>query len=185
MQIRFDFAAAGEAIDALALGPLNRELASHWLSLWSDGTPPARGAINPSRLRTFLPGLAIMGLYPDDTVRFRLAGTIFKSAFGFDPTGRDMLALTAPEQRAARLERCRPLAIDTVAAGIRISIKPGEPDVIAQDVMLPLSGENEDGSRSWLFHNAWRPKSNEWQGGLTQRALGMTDSFVARKLRAA
>ena len=183
MQVRFDFAAAGEALNALELGPLNRELASYWLSLWKDAAPPSRAAINPARMRPFLQGLAIMGLYPDDTVRFRIAGPIFKSAFGFDPTGRDMLSFTPPEQRADRLARCKRLAFDTVAAGIRISTRPGEPDVIAQDVMLPLSGVNEDGSRSWLFHNGWRPRSNEWKGGLTQKALGMTETFVARVMR--
>jgi hypothetical protein len=185
LHVRFDSAAAGEALAALALGPLNRELASYWLSLWQDGVPPSRAAINPARMKTFLPGLAIMALFPDDTIRFRIAGTIFKSAFGFDPTGHDMLALTAPEQRAERLARCRPLAFDTVAVGIRTSSRPGEPDVIAQDVMLPLGGVNEDGSRSWLFHNSWRPKSGEWRGGLTQRALGMTDTFITRVLRQA
>jgi hypothetical protein len=185
LQVRFDSAAAGEALDGLALGPLNRELASYWLALWKDGAPPSRGAINPARMKAFLPGLSIMALYPDDSVRFRLAGTIFRSAFGFDPTGRDMLALTAPEQRADRLARCKPLALDAVAAGIRISSRPGEPDVIAQDVMLPLGGVNEDGSRSWLFHNSWRPHSGEWRGGLTAKALGMTDTFFARTLRPA
>jgi hypothetical protein len=185
LQVRFDPVAAADAVDALALSPLNRELASYWLSLWTDGLPPARAAINPARMKPFLPGLAIMGLYPDGRVLFRIAGPIFKSAFGFDPTGKDMLAMTAPEQRADRLERCKRLAFDTVAAGIRISTRAGEPDVIAQDVMLPLSGLNEDGSRSWLFHNGWRPRSNEWQGGLTQKALGMTETFVERVLRQA
>jgi hypothetical protein len=185
LHARFDFAAACEAVDALALGPLNRELADYWLSLWKDGVPPSRATINPARMKPFLHGLAIMGLYPDDTVRFRLAGPVFHSAYGFDPTGKDMLAMTAPEQRADRLARCKRLAFDTVAAGIRLSSKPGEPDVIAQDVMLPLSGTNEDGSRSWLFHNGWRPRSNEWRGGLTPKGLGMTESFVARVLRPA
>ncbi|MBL6853041.1 MAG: PAS domain-containing protein [Alphaproteobacteria bacterium] len=183
MQARFDFAAAGDALNALDLGPLNRELASHWLSLWKNDAPPTRGAINPARMKAFLPGLAIMGLYPDDTIRFRIAGTVFKSAFGFDPTGHDMLALTAPEQRADRLARCRRLAFDTVAVGIRLSARTGEPDMIAQDLMLPLSGVNKDGSRSWLFHNSWRPNGGEWRGGLTLRALGMTETFVARVLR--
>ncbi len=93
--------------------------------LWDDGMPPTRATIKPARMKAFLPGLAIMGLYPDDTVRFRLAGTIFKSAFGFDPTGHDMLALTPPEQRAERLARRPPAGARHGRGWIRLSTRPG------------------------------------------------------------
>jgi len=178
----FDTGRAADALEALDLNALNRELAQHWLSLWQDGVPPGRGAINPARLLKFLPGLAVMDIHSDDSIRFRIAGRAFRAAFGFDPSRHDMLALSLPEQRAAQIARCRQIADGAVATGIRFAHRSAVPEVLSQDVMLPLGGAAEDGTRSWLFHSTWRPGLTDWEHRLPARAVGMIDSYVARPL---
>ncbi len=179
---RFHQAQAREMLAGLALGPLNRELADLWLSLWDGDALPARCDINPSRMVRFLPGLAIMDLHVDDSVRFRIAGKSFRPAFGFDPSGRDMLALTPERERALRLARCKSIVSGVVGTGIRVARMEGLPEMIAQDIVLPLGGVNEDGSRSWMFHTAWRPGTVAWQGPLPANTLGMAREYIERAL---
>jgi hypothetical protein len=178
----YDCGAARRALDGLELGPLNRELADCWLSLWQGSHLPVRGDINPGKLGKFLPGLAIMEIHPDESVRFRIAGRIFRAAFGFDPSRHDMMALTLPEQRAARLARCKTIASGMIGTGLRLATFAGEPDVVSQDVVLPLGGRSEDGARAWLFHTSWRPAMADWSRTLPASALGMVDNFVTRAL---
>lgn len=178
----YDRSAATQALDGLDLGPLNREFAEYWLSVWHGGALPARGAINPAKLVKFLPGLAIMDLHADDSIRFRLAGHAYRAAFGFDPSHHDLLSLTPAAQRADRLARCRDLANGTVAAGLRLAALPDGRQMIAQDVMLPLGGTGEDGARSWLFHSSWRPGASDWVHRLPENAVGMVESYTARRL---
>src|ERR1700712_2159467 len=135
MRAPFDPFHAAQAVEALELSALNRELAGHWLSLWRDGALPARGAIDPSALVKFLPGLAILDIHAGGHIRFRIAGKAFRAAFGFDPSRHDMLALTPPAQRQARFERCREIVDGAVACGIRLaSPDGGAPRMISQDV---------------------------------------------------
>ncbi len=179
----FDSARANTLIAGLELGPLNRELAGLWLSLWDGGALPMRGAINPSRFVRFLPGLAIMDLHPDDSVRFRIAGQSFRAAYGFDPSHHDMVALTPREQREQRVSRCRSIVDGAIGAGLRSARRADGNAVIAsQDIVLPLGGINEDGSRSWLFHTAWRPARTDWQGALPEKTLGLAEVYVERAL---
>jgi hypothetical protein len=182
MSKTYDREAAARAVDSLALCQLNHEISGYWLSLWQDGRLPTRGAINPARLGKFLPGLAIMEIHPDASVRFRIAGRIFRAAFGFDPSRHDMMALTLPEQRAARLARCKAIVDGAVGAGLRTASFPGEADVIAQDVLLPLGGESEDGARAWLFHSSWRPGAADWSRSLPAQTLGIVDNYMSHAL---
>lgn len=182
MRKPFDSTAAAGALEALGLNALNHELAQHWLSLWQDGALPVRGALNPARLVKFLPGLAVMDIHPDDSIRFRIAGKAFRAAFGFDPSRFNMLALTPPEQHAAQIARCRQIADGAVTTGIRFAHRGGAPEMISQDVMLPLGGVAEDGARSWLFHASWRPGPADWDRPLPPAAVGMIDHYVARAL---
>ena len=183
LQDSFDRFAAAHALDALGLSALNRELAALWLSLWQDGHLPTRGAINPKTLAKFLPGLAIMEIHAGGRTRFRIAVQSFRAAFGFDPSSHDMLALTPPEQRKARFERCLAIVDGCVSTGIRTMPGGATPGFISQDVMLPLGGAAEDGARSWLFHSSWRPGAEDWGKSLPQGALGMVDTYTAHALR--
>ena len=178
----FDRAAAASAIGALELSAVNRELAGSWLSLWKGGRLPARGAVDPTRLVKFLPGLAIVELHPDDSVRYRIAGQAFRAAYGFDPSGRDLMALTPPEQRKARLARFKSFVAGTIGTSIRVVQRAGEPDQISQDLVLPLGGRSEDGARTWLFHSTWRPAKADWQRTLPSASVGMIDTYVTRAL---
>ena len=178
----FDSAAATSALATLELGAVNRELADYWLSLWQGGRLPARGAVDPVRLKKFLPGLSILEIHPDESVRYRIAGQAFRAAYGFDPSGRDVIQMTPPAQRAARLARFKSFVAGHVGAAIRVIPRGEEPDVISQDLVLPLGGRAADGARTWIFHNSWRPAKADWPRALPPAAVGMIDGFVTRAL---
>src|ERR1700744_6516231 len=136
----------------------NEKLARYWLSLWKDGVPPSRPALQPSRMKDLLPGIAIFDVRTDDTVICRLAGSAIVMGLGFDPTGMDNIAITPPEFRAARLARYKKV----LGGAISRCAKPHQTRhgtvVIAEDIQLPLGGQSEDGTRQILYHVAWRPR---------------------------
>ena len=183
MPAKFDRSTAKTALDSLGLGPLNLELAKRWLDLWQDGKLPSRGALNPSQLLKFLPGLAILEMHRDESVHFRIAGTALRAAYGFDPSRRDMMELTPPEHRAARLSRFKSFVAGTVGSSIRLVKRPGELDVVAQDLVLPLGGPSEDGARAWIFHTTWRPSGADTFRALPKTAVAMADEYVMHSLR--
>ena len=102
---RFDELAAARAIESLGFCEANRKLARYWLSLWKDGMPPARAALQPSRMKDLLAGLAIFDARADGVVICRLAGSAIVMGLGMDPTGLDVIAITPPEHRTQRLDR--------------------------------------------------------------------------------
>jgi hypothetical protein len=179
---RFERSVAGAALDSLNLGPLNLELATRWLDLWQVGRLPSRSALDPTQLVKFLPGLAILEIHPSDTVRFRIAGRSLTAAFGFDPSRRDLLALTPAGQRAARLARFKAFVAGTVGSTVRLVKRRGEADVVAQDLVLPLGGHSETGARAWIFHTSWRPARSETLIPLPAGAVGMADDYLLRPL---
>jgi hypothetical protein len=183
MPAHFDRSTAVTALDLLGLGPLNLELAQRWLDLWQGEKLPSRGALNPTQLVKFLPGLAVLEIHPDDSVRYRIAGTALRAAYGFDPSRRDVMELTPPVHRAARLRRFKEFVAGTVGSSIRLVKRPGEVDIVAQDLVLPLGGVSEDGARAWIFHTSWRPGGADTLRALPSAAVGMADEYVTHALR--
>ncbi|HEY5339095.1 MAG TPA: PAS domain-containing protein [Rhizomicrobium sp.] len=157
--------AAVRALDTLGFNATNLALARYWLSLWDGNTPPPRGAISPSHIKKHLPGIAIFDCQPGVSIRCRLAGSAICMGLGMDVTGQDLVALTPPEHRKARLERTSRVARGAISRRQqRFHSRAGGP-VLVEDMQLPLSGMGEDGSRQILYHADWRPKTLDRREG--------------------
>ena len=157
--LQYDELAAARAVELLGFGKLNLQLARYWLSQWENGAPPLRGAIKPRQVKRLLPGIAILEMRSDRSVICRLAGSALAMGVGIDPTGKDVIALTPPEFRAARLARyCRVLD-----GAVSRCVKPLQTRfgtvVLVEDIQLPLGGVGEDGARQILYHADWRPQT--------------------------
>jgi hypothetical protein len=148
---------AEEALEALAFNAKNAALARYWLSLWDGDKPPARGDLNPARMKEMLPGIAIMGCRPDESLHCRLAGSAIVAGLGMEVTGRDLVALTPPSFRKARLDRTSQVVRGAISRRHQQYQSRARGPVLVEDIYLPLSGIGEDGSRSILFHADWRP----------------------------
>jgi hypothetical protein len=87
-----------------------------------------------------------------------------------------------PDHGALRFLQ-NPRADRRLSTGMRhAQDKSGAVLALSQDVVLPLGGANEDDSRSWLFHTAWRPARMDWPGALPEKALGIAEEYMERAL---
>jgi len=171
---RFDQTSASRGIEALGFGPLNLELARHWLSLWEDGEPPPRSAIKPRHVKNHLPGIAIIEMRKDGSVTCRLAGSAIAMGLGIDPTGKDVIAITPPEHRAARLQRYQRVLDGAVSRLVKPHRTRFGTVIDVEDIQLPLGGVTEDGARQILYHADWRPQTMD--RSMAELIDGMTTS---------
>lgn len=76
-----------------------KQFFDYWNGLPKNGVAPDKSAFNPARIAPLMPAVSILEIFSDTVVMQRLAGTGLCRAMGFDPTGRNMLDLMAPELR--------------------------------------------------------------------------------------
>jgi hypothetical protein len=91
---------------------------------------------------------------------------------GMDVTGQDVIALSPPEYRAARMARNTRVVEGAISLRRQKFHERAGGPVMVEDIYLPLSGIAEDGSRTILYHADWRPKT------LDRRMGEIIDGFV-------
>ncbi|HSM96081.1 MAG TPA: PAS domain-containing protein [Rhizomicrobium sp.] len=157
--MQYDELAAARAVELLGFGKLNLELARYWLSEWKDGAPPPREAIKPRNVKRHLPGIAVLEMRGDGSMTCRLAGSAIAMGLGIDPTGKDLIALTPPEFRAARLARYNKVLGGAVSRCVKPHRTRFNTTVMVEDIQVPLGGASADGTRQILYHADWRPQT--------------------------
>jgi hypothetical protein len=171
---QYDELAAARAVELLGFGAMNLQLALHWLSLWVDGAPPPRDAIKPRDVKNLLPGIAILEMRPDRSVLCRLSGSALAMGLGVDPTGKDVIAITPPEYRAARLARYQRVLDGAVSRCVKPHLTRFGTTVLVEDIQLPLGGVSADGGRQILYHADWRPQTMDRSIAEISEVLGAT-----------
>ena len=156
---QYDESAAARAVELLGFGKLNLQLARYWLSQWTDGAPPPRGAIKPRDVKSILPGIAVLEMHQDGRVICRLAGSALVMGLGIDPTGKDVIALTPPAHRTARMSRYSKVLAGAVSRCVKPHRTRFGTIVMVEDIQLPLGGVTAEGARQILYHADWRPQT--------------------------
>jgi hypothetical protein len=156
--LHYDEVAAARAVEHLGFGKLNLQLARYWLSRWKNGAPPPRADIRPRDVKAHLPGIAIMELHGNGSVMCRLAGSALAMGLGIDPTGMDVIAITPPEFREARMSRYRRVANGAVSRCVKPHLTRFAATIMIEDIQLPL-GPAENGAVQILYHADWRPQT--------------------------
>lgn len=169
--------AAEKAFEVLGFNAKNMALARYWLSLWDGDKPPARAALNPAHMKELLPGIAIMSCRPDEGLHCRLAGSAIAMGLGVDITGRDLLALTPPQFRKARLDRASRVAMGAVSRRHQKFLSRAMGPILVEDIQLPLSGSTEDGCRIFLAHADWRPATLDRRQGEIVDGFAIADGI--------
>lgn len=77
----------------------SREFLDHWQALRNGGPVPRADAINPGTMKSLLPQIVIFELVDENTVRYRLAGTLATKRLGFEPRGLNLIDFTPPALR--------------------------------------------------------------------------------------
>ncbi len=77
-------------------------LAATWPT-WRDGKlMPQRSDMRLEDITAILPWITLVDVFSETEISFRLAGTMIRELMGVELTGRNLLELTEPENRAAR-----------------------------------------------------------------------------------
>ncbi len=80
----------------------NLRFLSYWDDLRGDRLMPARSELDPASIKPILPFLAIGEFRTPSELIVRLAGTALRDMLGVELTGRNLLDISAPEDRRER-----------------------------------------------------------------------------------
>jgi|GEM_PF-638459 len=83
-------------INNTALKPLYE----FWNEVRGDRLLPDASDIDPAQIAYILKDIAILDVIDEMTIRYRLAGTAIAERMGDDPTGRNLIEMTAPNMRS-------------------------------------------------------------------------------------
>lgn len=159
--IFFSRAAAERALGDYPLMRCNRRVVDCWLSLWEGDEFPRRADFDPQMVPAEIPGLMVQEIKKGAYVRVRQSGKSVNQAFGLDMTGRDILELSPPDERAPRRERNDPVADGAASYCVRSANMPDGTVAVSQEVQLPFRDITPDGARLVLFHTSWRAVPSE------------------------
>ena len=166
------------AFETFRLDGTNAVMAAYWLSLWNGNTPPARSAFNPARVRSLLPAVAMTEVRDDGAAVCRLSGLYVDMVFGGSLRGVDMLSLVPVDKRTIRSQRLRAVVGGHVSLS-RTRYESDGMEYVAETLLLPFSGTLEDGSRQFLTHTNWRPRSSDAFRAEAQLRSGWPDTYEA------
>jgi len=82
-----------------------RTLLDAWRSWRGARMIPHYADVDPGSIKSILSMIGIVDVRGKDAATFRLAGSGLRNIFGFDPTGRNAVALAPPEYRLRRAYR--------------------------------------------------------------------------------
>ncbi len=135
----FDRDAAADVIAELGLEPANHTLARHWLALWEGNALPRRAALQPARVKDFLPNLLLFDVVPEKSVTVRLAGTRYSHILGTELTGRDWIALAPEHHRPVRLNIFATVARGALLQDHRLLAMAVGDDLVCEEMLLPFA----------------------------------------------
>lgn len=91
---------AGGKISDQVTNPALQPLSVFWEEARGDRPLPNANEIDPAQIAYILKDVAILDVIDETTVQYRLAGTAIAERMGEDPTGNNLIEMTAPESRA-------------------------------------------------------------------------------------
>jgi hypothetical protein len=152
----FSHSAATRRIREAVFGKANRRLADYWLSLWRGDALPDWSAFRMSAVSELEPGISVFELHPENVLLCIVCGAAVARSIGMDITGKDWLALSAPDQRASRLNGFTAIARGQAGQAIRYAQhRSGEVHYV-EELLLPFAA-GSGGAIPVLSHIAWRP----------------------------
>ncbi|MCP1197859.1 PAS domain-containing protein [Notoacmeibacter sp. MSK16QG-6] len=125
-----------------------RDLFLYWNRLRGADKAPHRNSIEPSDIRTLLPGTFILQRQSDGTIEFRLAGTALCQQFGTELRGHAFQTLFHPRDRRMLLRLAdQALTGDAITVLAIDGFSEGGERISYELLILPLASE-EGGERA-------------------------------------
>ena len=136
-------------------------LFDHWLNMREGDSIPRKSDINPMKIHSVLPEIAIMERVDHDTVVYRLAGTELAERSGFDVTGINTLETFPANARKAINEAYLKVAKKPCAAYHKV-IMSFENDMQSELECFYLPLCNDDGEASYLISLMFAENKDEY-----------------------
>ena len=133
-----------------------RDIVSYWQSTTRDGALPARGDIDPGKLRAHLGSISLIEVDLSGEARFRLVGTRLQPLLGGDARGQSLSSLSADVSSLWSRDLERTINKQTVTGGVteraddrhawlRLPLDPGTNGlglILCHDVFLKQKTEH-------------------------------------------
>ena len=136
-------------------------LFDHWLDMREGDSIPRKSDINPMKIHSVLPEIAIMERIDQDAVVYRLAGTELAERSGFDVTGLNTLETFPVNARKAINEAYLKVAKKPCAAYHKV-IMTFENDMQSELECFYLPLCNDDGEASYLITLMFAENKDEY-----------------------
>jgi len=127
-----------------------RAFQAHWAEARRGASVPNRAHIDPGRIAPLLPNAFVAERIAPGVTRLRIAGMHLNELMGMEVRGMPLCSFIAPASRDAfalglveLFDRPATLHVD-----LRSPVGPGQPDLLATLVMLPLRSDLGDVSRA-------------------------------------
>jgi hypothetical protein len=160
-----------------------KPLVEHWLSLWRGDALPLRADFKPKAVAKALPFIAIFDVVPDQSVHCRLMGSGLTQGVGHDPKGQDWIALTRPEDRAARLQRWSDVARGAIGRGLRTGYRESGEKQFAEELMLPFAPAEGSDAQQILYYISWKQTAHDPTRGGVEAVNSLAEEFRIVDLR--
>src|SRR5258708_2380814 len=116
---------------------------------------------------------------PSVRVTCRFAGAAYKFLYGHDISGNNWISLASSQEQIECLKQDTAIAVGAVGIGRRRDPNRQGAGEWFQEIQLPLANVGDDGTRVYLRHVDWRPRSDE----LSLRRSRTSDGFVTEGIR--
>lgn len=137
-------------------------LFDHWMDTRDGDAIPRKSDINPMKIHSILPEIAIMERIDQDAVVYRLAGTELAERSGFDVTGINTLETFPVSARKAINEAYLKVAKKPCAAYHKV-IMTFENDAQSELDCFYLPLRNDDGEASYLISLMFADNKDEYE----------------------
>ena len=128
--------------------PLTRELYDYWNGRRGEGAMPERSDIDPAAIRRILADSFVLAVDPEQSPRFRVAGTKLCELFGRELRGEDFIALWGKEAAQQLSDFVALVTSEGIGILAGVTMEAGDGLVCAFELLiLPLSHQGERGQR--------------------------------------
>ncbi len=145
---------ASDKISDQIHNPALKPLCEFWDEVRGDNLLPNASDIDPAQIAYILKDVAILDVVDAMTIHYRLAGTAIAERMGQDPTGNNLIEMTAPETREI-VSKIMQLIITQPVAAIATyeNIYNTGKRAIVESLYLPLEKEESKSDRIVSVHS--------------------------------
>ncbi len=142
--------------------PALRPLSEFWETVRGDRLMPSASDIDPSQIAYILKDVAILDVIDATNIQYRLAGTAIAERMGEDPTGNNLIEMTAPETRTVVSQILQTIVSQPAGAiAVYENVYSTGKRAVVESLYLPLQKSEGQSDRIVSVHSRERTVTYE------------------------